>query len=201
MLSLFFNWLGGLALLPTKTNERNYTMTENKSQIKLAENFIHLVQTKHWNNPELQKAYDDLCEIAIVDMKTGDGCFLGTGTISFLDKTIPDKEFYLGMYNAEYWVYEKGGLLTIDLKDYFYYKQSFFCVISDLKDIVEDIKGQYQIVANERVARCFLINPKKEVVEWALQHEEELGITKEEISLAAEYQAIPELKELILGSL
>ena len=105
------------------------------------------------------------------------------------------------MYNAEYWIYEKGGLLTIDLKDNFYYKQSFFCVISDLKTIEEDIKGQYQIVANEGVARCLLINPRKEVVKWALQHKDELGISNEEISKAVKYQAIPELKELILNTL
>ena len=171
------------------------------TDLELAEKFIHLVQTKHWNNHDLRKAYDDLCEVAIVDMNASDGCFLGTGTISFFDKTIPCKEFYLGIYNAEYWIYEKGGLLTIDLKDYFRYKQSLFCVISDLKTIEEDIKGQYQIVANEGVARCFLINPRRDVVKWALQHKDELGIDKEDVSIATEYQAIPELKEMILKAL
>ena len=169
--------------------------------LELAEKFIHLVQTKHWNNHDLQKAYNDLCEVAIVDMNTSDGYFLGTGTISFFDKTIPDKEFYLGMYNADYWVYENNGLFTLDLKDICYYKQSFFCVISDLKDIEKDIKGQYQIVANEGVARCFLINPRKEVVEWALKHKEELKLTKEDYAIAEKYLAIPELKEMILKAL
>ena len=171
------------------------------TDLELAENFIHLVQTKHWNNPDLQKAYDALCEVAIVDIETGDGCFLASGTISFLDDNIPDKEFYLGTYNADYWVYDNNGLLTLDLKDICYYKQSFFCVTSNLKDIEEDIEGQYQIVANEGVARCFLINPRKEVVKWALEHKDELGITKEEAIKASQYQAIPELKELILKTL
>ena len=169
--------------------------------LELAEKFIHLVQTKHWNNHDLQKAYNDLCEVAIVDMNTSDGYFLRTGTISFFDKTIPDKEFYLGMYNADYWVYENNGLFTLDLKDICYYKQSFFCVISDLKDIEKDIKGQYQIVANEGVARCFLINPRKEVVEWALKHKEELKLTKEDYAIAKKYLAIPELREMILKAL
>ena len=171
------------------------------TDLELANNFIHLVQTKHWGNPELKKAYDKLCEVADVDMRAGDGYFLGIGTISFFNENLPDKEFYLGMYNADYWTYENNGLLTIDLKDFFYYKQSFFCIISDLKDIIEDIKGQYQIVANEHVARCFLINPRKEVVEWALEHKEELGFSKEEATEAAKHQAIPELKELVLKEL
>ena len=170
------------------------------TDLELAENFIHLVQTKHWGNPELQKAYEDLCDVATVDVETGDRCFLASGTISFLDDNIPDKEFYLGIFNADYWVYENNGLFTLDLKDICYYKQSFFCIISDLKAIEEDIKGQYQIVANEGVARCFLINPRREVVEWALEHKDELGITEEEISKAIKYQAIPELKGIILNN-
>ena len=68
-------------------------MTENISQIELAENFIHLVQTKHWGDKDLQRAYDKLCEVACIDMKAGDGCFLGIGTISFFDEILSDIEF------------------------------------------------------------------------------------------------------------
>ena len=171
------------------------------TDLELANKFINLVQTKHWGNPELQKAYDELCEVATVDMAAGDGAFLGNGTISFFDKDLSDKEFYLGMYNAEYLVYEHNGLPTLDLKDFFYYKQSFFCVISDLNDIRENMQGKYPIIANEHIARCFLINPRKEVVEWALEHRHVLGITEEEAIKAAQYQAIPELKERILKEL
>lgn len=171
------------------------------TDLELAENFIHLIQTKRWGNPELQEAYDDLCEVADVDMSAGVGCFLALGKILFFDETIPEKEFYLGMYNADYWLYEKNGLLTIDLKDFFHYKQSLFCIISDLKAILADIKEQYQIVANEGVAMCFLINPRSEVVKWALEHKDELGISKGDMSEVAKYQVIPKLKELILNSL
>ena len=38
-------------------------------------------------------------------------------------------------------------------------------------------------------------------MKWALQHKDELGINKEYISIATEYQAIPELKEMILDEL
>ena len=44
------------------------------TDLELAEKFIHLVQTKRWGNRELQKAYDDLCEVADVDHALNDSC-------------------------------------------------------------------------------------------------------------------------------
>lgn len=44
-------------------------------------------------------------------------------------------------------------------------------------------------------------NPRKEVVKWALKHKEELGLSKVAREFIEEYQAIPELKELILNTL
>ena len=46
-----------------------------------------------------------------------------------------------------------------------------------------------------------LINPRKDVVEWALKHKEELDLKKVNPGFIKEYQAIPELKELILNTL
>ena len=40
-------------------------MTENISQIELAENFIHLVQTKRWGDSELQNALNRLDDLSI----------------------------------------------------------------------------------------------------------------------------------------
>ena len=47
----------------------------------------------------------------------------------------------------------------------------------------------------------FLANPRKDVVEWALKHKDELGLNKIKPEFIEEHQAIPELKELILKAL
>ena len=49
--------------------------------------------------------------------------------------------------------------------------------------------------------KYLLANPRKEVVEWALKHKDELGLNKEDASIAEQYQAISELRELILQTL
>lgn len=46
-----------------------------------------------------------------------------------------------------------------------------------------------------------LANPRKDVVEWALVHKDELGIGGVSSEFIEKYQAIPELKELIFQSL
>lgn len=47
----------------------------------------------------------------------------------------------------------------------------------------------------------FLANPRKDVIEWALKHKDELGLNKVEHSFVEKYQAIPELRDLILRTL
>ena len=47
----------------------------------------------------------------------------------------------------------------------------------------------------------FLANPRKDVIEWALAHKDELGIGGVSSEFIEKYQAIPELKELIFQSL
>ena len=46
-----------------------------------------------------------------------------------------------------------------------------------------------------------LTNPRKDVIEWALKHKEELGLRYVQNSFIEKYQAIPELKELIFKEL
>ena len=63
------------------------------------------------------------------------------------------------------------------------------------------MQEQYEVVANEKVAEYFLINPRKDVVEWALKHKDELGIKNVKREFIEQHQAIPELKEMILNNL
>ena len=49
--------------------------------------------------------------------------------------------------------------------------------------------------------KYLLANPRKEVVEWALKHKNELGLNHNHCEFANKYQAIPELKELIFKEL
>ena len=49
--------------------------------------------------------------------------------------------------------------------------------------------------------RYLLANPRKDVVEWALKHKNELGLNDVDHEFIEKHQAIPELKELILNTL
>ena len=49
--------------------------------------------------------------------------------------------------------------------------------------------------------RYLLANPRKDVVEWALKHKDELGLNDVDHEFIEKHQAIPELKELIFKTL
>ena len=170
------------------------------TDLELAEKYIHLIQTRDWNDPELQRTGKQLHKVANVLIKVKSECFLGTGTIMFYDAKLPRKDFCLGTLNAAEFVHFHG-MRTERVSDVVFYKQALFCIKSDLNEILAEVKEQYRIVASQGVARNFLINPRKDVVEWALAHKNELGISKEDIPYGLKYQTIPELKELILNNL
>ncbi|MBP5343772.1 MAG: hypothetical protein J6Y85_01685 [Alphaproteobacteria bacterium] len=79
------------------------------------------------------------------------------------------------------------------------------CAIYPLKKLQEELTDDIlQKVINEHTAWLFeylLINPRKDVVEWALKHKEELGLNKVERNFVEKYQVIPELRELIFNTL
>ncbi len=79
------------------------------------------------------------------------------------------------------------------------------CAIYPLKKLREELtdeilqkifKGQHDVSF-----KYLLVNPRKDVVKWALQHKEELGLNKVERNFVEKYQVIPELRELIFNTL
>ena len=64
-------------------------------------------------------------------------------------------------------------------------------------EVLETVFKGHDIVSFD----YFLANPRKDVVEWALKHKDELGLNKVKPEFIEEHQAIPELKELILKAL
>ena len=79
------------------------------------------------------------------------------------------------------------------------------CVTFTLEQIQEELTDEVlqNVFKGHHVVsfKYLLANPRKDVVEWALEHKDELGISKRDMSEVAKYQVIPELKELILNSL
>lgn len=121
--------------------------------------------------------------------------------VYYVDENIPYETVYLGAQKAERYRYD-NQYLDPDLGEAnAYSEEKEFCATEDLKTIEEEVKGQYKIVANEWVAAYFLINPRKDVVEWALKHKDELGLNTVKREFIEKHQAIPELKELILKTL
>ncbi len=64
-------------------------------------------------------------------------------------------------------------------------------------EILQKIFKGHHVVSFEYL----LANPRKDVVEWALQHKEELGLGLQHLEFAEQYQANDEIKELILKTL
>ena len=79
------------------------------------------------------------------------------------------------------------------------------CATFSLEQIQEELTDevlQNVYKGHNRVSfKYFLANPRRDVVEWALKHKEELGLTLVKPEFVEKYQAIPELKELILNTL
>lgn len=82
----------------------------------------------------------------------------------------------------------------------------------DTKCAVFPIDELKQELTNEILQKVFkghdvvsfvylLANPRKDVIEWALKHKDELGLNNNHCEFANKYQAIPELKEMILDEL
>ena len=79
------------------------------------------------------------------------------------------------------------------------------CATSSLENIQEELTDEvletvfkgHDIVSFD----YFLANPRKDVVEWALKHKDELRLNKVKPEFIEEHQAIPEIKDFILKEL
>ena len=91
------------------------------------------------------------------------------------------------------------------IHDGYLFATQLACATSSLEKIQKELTEevlQTVFKGNSVVSFEYLFaNPRKEVVKWALKHKEELGLSKVAREFIEEYQAIPELKELILNTL
>ena len=169
--------------------------------IEIADRFIKLIQTKNFDELEVQEAYEALQKVADIDVGLDDGRVVTLGCVSFFDKALPEKEFYLGRKNAEWIVYGNAEMNFSEQYWVLHAVQQLFCVIENLKTIKKEIEGHLSIMAHEGIASYLLINPRKDVVEWALAHKDELDLRNVNPDFIKEHQAIPELRDLILKTL
>lgn len=147
-----------------------------------------------------------------VEIRVESECFISTITIT--DTEGKEHEFITNAKSGnyfDYWMgfnhFESDHALSLkhlisDTDEYFIDR---ICATYSLKKLQEELTDdvlQKVFKGHNVVSFAYLLaNPRKDVVEWALQHKEELGLKKVKRGFIAEYQAIPELKKLILNTL
>ena len=166
---------------------------------ELLKRCLEAIEDCNFDSEENREAIEEFEEIA--DLDIGDSPLVVECEVYYSDENIPDETVYLGAQSVGYYQYNRQWLDPEVGQAFAYEGEVEFCLTEDLKTIEEEVKGQYRIVANEGVAKFFLINPRKDVVEWALKHKDELRLTTVKREFIEKHQAIPELKELILNTL
>ena len=169
------------------------------TNIEIANHLIHLLQTKVEPDMELNNAFNALYEVA--DCEYEKGQLLAKGHITFADKNLPDIDFVFGESMASAYDAFAAGYETRIYLDEAWNRAARFCATEPLQEILCEVQDNYAIVAHEDVSEFLLINPRKDVVDWALKHKDELGLNKVKPEFIEKHQAIPELKELILKAL
>lgn len=166
---------------------------------ELLKKYLEKINEGDFYSKEFENISQEFHKIA--DLDIGISPLIVACEVYYVDKNIPDETVYLGAQKAARYRYD-NQLLDPDFGEANAYSVEIeFCLTENLETIIDEVKEQYQIVANEGVAEYFLINPRKDVVEWALEHKDELGFNYVEPEFVEKYQAIPELKELILNTL
>ena len=166
---------------------------------ELLKKYLEAIEDCNFDSEKNRIAIEEFEEIADIDF--GDSPLVVECEVCYADENIPDETVYIGAQSAEYYQYNNQWLDPEVGRALAYEGEVEFCSSEDLKTIEEEVKGQYSIAANEGVARFFLINPRKDVVEWALKHKDELQLTTVKREFIEKHQAIPELKQLILNTL
>jgi len=167
--------------------------------VEIADHFIKLIQTKNFNEPEVLEAYKALKKIAHLTVEESQ-MLVSNGFIQFFDKSLPDKNFYLGHYNAvsinDYDLPEEEKRC----EDFKKFPGIQFCAKSSMDEIKRLFKEQYQIAIQEDTSKVFFMNNNREVIEWALEHKSELGLDKLDVEFVRKYQDNVILRNLIFKS-
>lgn len=174
---------------------------EEMTDLEIVENFINLQKTEFFaEEKEVQEAYDDFIKVADYH-EIYSGTLVAKWTITSCNNSFPAFDVYLGANNAECIAFYNQYMEFEEHGSFIYSQQCLFCSSESLEKIIEEVQEQYEVVSEEGVARYFLANPRKDVVEWALKHKDELKLNNVDHEFIEKHQAIPELKELILKEL
>ena len=169
------------------------------TDLETADRFIKLIQTKTFKEQEVKEAYEELKKIG--EMKIDDEShWIIPARICFFDKSLPDKEFYIGRRNYVYITYPSK-----EAGDFGYMLNEMFgdtvCAGLPFNKLLKELKGQYQIAVQENVGAYFLINPDREVVKWALEHKKELALDKANPAIVLKYQKYLRLRNLVFKTM
>lgn len=136
-----------------------------------------------------------------------------TAEIYFFDDNKKNYQITTNLINGDYY----DRMLSCGYDDFKYALQSgeynssiqseidTKCAVFPLEELQQELTdGVLQKVfkGHDVVSFVYLLaNPRKDVIEWALKHKEELGLRYVQKRFIEKFQAIPELRELIFKEL
>lgn len=162
------------------------------------------------NEPDWESLYYNLPDGCDITVDTGN--FISLITVS--NNECEEYEFITNAISGNYFDYWIGfqhfeGDDAYSLKDLISRADQYLidreCATLSLKELQEELTDdvlEKVFKGHDVVIFSYLLtNPRKDVVEWALKHKEELGLKGVKRKFVEEYQVVPELKELILNTL
>ena len=153
-----------------------------------------------------EKLYDKIAEKAKIDVDCEE--FIAKIEIvtkekkyKFLTNSMSGRIFWAWMFNGKTFPSLVDQILYYGQRDNIRVK----CITSDLKTIKKELTDKVlQTVFNKHYVvtlEFFLLNSRRDVVEWALKHQNALGISREDYAFVSYNQANPDLKRYILENL
>ena len=171
------------------------------------------IQRNFFNECPKEPDWEDwYCRIDDAEIDVTLGTFIAIITV--VDSEGEEYEFKTNSLSGRYldcWIsydhFESDDAYS--LKDYIREAEECFidreCATYTLEALQEELTDEVlqNVYKGHHVVsfKYLLANPRKEVVEWALKHKDELGLNKVKLEFIEEHQAIPELKELIFKEL
>lgn len=171
------------------------------------------IQRNFFNECPKEPDWEDwYCRIDDAEIDVTLGTFIAIITV--VDSEGEEYEFKTNSLSGRYldcWIsydhFESDDAYS--LKDYIREAEECFidreCATYTLEALQEELTDEVlqNVYKGHHVVsfKYLLANPRRDVVEWALKHKEELGLTLVKPEFVGKYQAVPELKELILNTL
>lgn len=153
-----------------------------------------------------EKLYDKIAEKAKIDVDWEE--FIAKIEIAtkekkykFLTNSMSGRIFWAWMFNGKTFPSLVDQILYYGQRDNIRIK----CITSDLKTIKKELTNKVLKTVFHRhyvvTLEFFLLNARRDVIEWALKHQDELGIGSDDYGFVSQNQANPDLKRYILENL